>query len=1049
MPHHQAFIGRSCELAQLHERLEDARIGKGSVVLISGEPGIGKTRLLEELREQAVEIRMDVLAGAAASTSIEPFLIFSKALKGIASRPFFEELEQSSFSQLFAMDASGSLLMKTASNADGPDAGMLAQMLSTVQDFVKDSFQQSGGDGTSLGRMEFGEMKMLIEHGEHIVLAAIFSGIEHPDMKSSLTKVIRQIECDPSLENGNWRWDKDMENCAQAWLTQLLNNKFLVKRNLEGLRLEMERNRIADDVFTALASRSRDRPLLILLEDLHWADESSLFILRFLARNISHQSIAIVCTARSGESPAFKRTVEAMKEEDTIAEMQLTHFDDSSVAQLVQAAFSPNTFSANFIEGLTVKCGGNPFFIAELLRHMLVEGKIVETSGKFTLANEDFSVPSTIGEMIDRRLGTLDAETMAMAEYTSCIGKEFGKDAACSIGSVKEPAKSIEKLCDAGILLQVGGAMRFSHALFQDALYSGLSAKWRQLHHRCIGEYYEKTFSMNPDSAIYELARHFSQTTEHTKAFNYCLNAGLKSERSFAAEQAITFYEKALGFHPAANIDDSQTNKALELLERLGDLHTLVGSFDESLLKYEVAARTASSPEEKARMLRKTGRAYIGKGDYTKSLEWLKEAEYALNDAVTPELGRVFVQQGSAYWKLGEYDNAMKKADAAMKAFEMFESTDQDRAMVLHLVGTIHTNWGDYEKAIDYYSKSLEFAEKAGYMSGASATLNNIGIVYNNKGELDKSLDFHRRSLEIKERMGDKSGMAYSLNNIGVVFLDRGETEKALKQFEPALEIWQRVGDKLGIATGLYNIGNSYSDMGDFRKTLEYANRSLEQREKLHDKRGVGLTYSLISSAHLFMGDTEKGLEYAERSLRIREELGDKKGIAGSLSNIGIAWSDLGDIDKALANLTRSFEVYRSIGDRNGTMHGFCNLAEAHLSGGRVQEAIDNADQGVRIAMELNLKGGEGSARRILGTAHLENRDIEKASEELSKAWLLLEGTNSRIEIAKIQFARGIHWKASGQTEKAREALARAVSEFESMGMRRWVEKARKELDAL
>ena len=135
-------------------------------------------------------------------------------------------------------------------------------------------------------------------------------------------------------------------------------------------------------------------------------------------------------------------------------------------------------------------------------------------------------------------------------------------------------------------------------------------------------------------------------------------------------------------------------------------------------------------------------------------------------------------------------------------------------------VSHIYEYEGDYVKALDYHTRSLEIAEELGDKSGMGSSLNNIGLVHSNKGDLDKALDYYERSLAIKEELGDKRD-GISLTNIGLVHHDKGNYDKALDYYERSHAIREEIGDKTGIGIALNNIGFVNSDKGNYEKALE------------------------------------------------------------------------------------------------------------------------------------------------------------------------------------------------------------------------------------
>jgi tetratricopeptide (TPR) repeat protein len=155
-------------------------------------------------------------------------------------------------------------------------------------------------------------------------------------------------------------------------------------------------------------------------------------------------------------------------------------------------------------------------------------------------------------------------------------------------------------------------------------------------------------------------------------------------------------------------------------------------------------------------------------------------------------------------------------------------------------------------------------------------TLGNIGIVHADKGEYDKALEYYDKSLKIEEELGDKRGMGDTLNNIGIVHLNKGEYDTALEYYDKSLKIQEERGDKDGMGYSLNNIGLVHSEKGDYDKALDYYNRSLAIAEEIGDKNGMGYSLNIIGLVHYYRADYNKAAEYLEKSLNIQKKIGLK-----------------------------------------------------------------------------------------------------------------------------------------------------------------------------
>ncbi len=1010
------LIGREEELDKLKQSLDNAIEGKGSTTFISGEAGIGKTRLVDAFRELAATRNVKVLNGAASADISQPFLIFSKAFGKVMEKPLFEEQEIKKFVKIFAVNRSGLLAAQTSSGDEELDGDIFAGMLSAVQGFVRDSFDsdsfgQEGGKNASLGRLEYGDMKILMEHGEHLFLTAVFSGSEHPDMKGVIRRTLQEIEEKNHDILENWTGKMEELEPIQVEIRKLADAGFLVRRDLEGVKLENERIRIADDILEVLKRSSAEKPMVIFLEDLHWADESSLFVLNYLGRNIRSSHILIMATLRPRESAHLQEIIDGMNNEEILEEMVLEQLDLKNTVEIIDKTFAHNDFPVTLAERLYEQSKGNPLFVIEMLKGMHDDGSIAKHDGRYALVSESYQIPATVEEVVNRRLEALDPDTMAMVEYASCIGQRFDMSLAVSNRLMKEPDASLEKLLASGILLKKNGTVEFSHAVFQSVIYNSIGERWKNGHHKNLGEYFEITYADRLDEVIYDLARHFSRTKEYKKCTDYCTRAGEKAEGSYAMEQALEFYREALA--ALSGLDKTYArDRSLDILERIGDIQNIMGDFDGAIGKFRKAMDIADDKETKARMLRKIGTLHTNSGDFDKSLELMGKAKEVLEDASPQELGRILLGDGTTFWRKGEFDKAMELFKEALDTFTKVENTiepgkgENDIAAVLNGIGNVHYTRGEMNDALEFYGRSLEIFEKIGNMQDVALLLGNVGGVYHGMGKLDDSLEFFKQSLEKREKIGDILGIAQTQNNIGVLYQDKGELDRALEALNHSLEIAEKLGSKVGISITLYNIGGLY-----------------------HSK-----------------GELDRALGIYRRGLAIREEIGDKQGLAYSMYNLGRICNSKGELDTAKQHYEDCLAICLEIGDKQLSIHPLCSLAELKLGEGGTRTALEQVEKAVEIAADIGARGEEGLCHRTLAMVHREMKEWDNASEELKKAKTILEEVGHKEELARVHYEYASLFKARGEPEKAKEHLDIALSMFQEIGMKLWEEKARKAL---
>lgn len=265
--------------------------------------------------------------------------------------------------------------------------------------------------------------------------------------------------------------------------------------------------------------------------------------------------------------------------------------------------------------------------------------------------------------------------------------------------------------------------------------------------------------------------------------------------------------------------------------------------------------------------------------------------------------------------------------------------------------------------------ESLGSSEKKAFKKALSLGYNSLGIIFYNKGDFDKAINYYSRSLKIREEIGDKKGIAATLNNFGIVYQDQGDNAKAIEYYSRSLKTNEEIGDRKGEANNLSNIGRIYRDLKDLSKAIDYQFRSLKIRETIGDKRGMAIAYSNIGSIYSDEGNTEKSMEYFNRYLKISEEIGDKNNIALALANIGLVYKNQKDDTKALDYYSRSLKMFEEIGKKKWEAVSLTNIGEIYNQKGETEKAIGFYKKALAIAQEAGLVSATKDASRSLAAS--------------------------------------------------------------------------------
>ncbi len=260
----------------------------------------------------------------------------------------------------------------------------------------------------------------------------------------------------------------------------------------------------------------------------------------------------------------------------------------------------------------------------------------------------------------------------------------------------------------------------------------------------------------------------------------------------------------------------------------------------------------------------------------------------------------------------------------------------------LNFMGLLYDDAGDFEKALEYYQKSLEIRKEIDNKKGIASCYTNLGVLYlHNSGDVKTALDYYFKAMTIYEELNYDKGLSKSLNNIGVLYKAKGDYEKALEYYLKAQKILVRLHDEKEIARGLSNIGNIYYAEEFFDKALESYNKSLKIRKPLNDLSGIANCYNNIAAIYYHRGSLSQALDYSFKALDIYKELGNPSDIVRALNNIGSLYEKQGNYEKAEDYCLRSLEMAKEYKNREGVKDVYEALTNIYEAQGEFQKAIE------------------------------------------------------------------------------------------------------------
>jgi tetratricopeptide (TPR) repeat protein len=407
------------------------------------------------------------------------------------------------------------------------------------------------------------------------------------------------------------------------------------------------------------------------------------------------------------------------------------------------------------------------------------------------------------------------------------------------------------------------------------------------------------------------LAYHWDLDDDNAKALLWLVRAADRAKRLFANDEAVRLYRSAL--RRAADVEAGLG--AATILERIGEIQTLTGQYDDALETFAQAAEKLGDGHQVAlaRVRRWSALVLERKGAYEKALVVLDEA-LRLATADATETAQVRLQLGHAHFWRGEYSAAREHLAQAVGDAER-AGADDVVAEGLKLLGNVANNEGDIRSAAQLYEKSRAAFERLQDVVGIADVRSNLGMIYRRLARWDDSLAEYQASLELRERVGHQRGIATSHNNIGEVYRTRGTPLLATPHYRRSIEILDSIGATADAGLVWMNLGSARIEAGELeagRTALGEAGRRFE---------AVGRTKFLpelnraLALADLKEGRLDAAAEAAQRALSLAGDIHARHEEAMAqrlLAEIAIA---LGDGERARRLLDDSLATLRELGE--------------------------------------------------------------------------------------------------------------------------------------
>jgi predicted ATPase/class 3 adenylate cyclase len=645
---------------------------------------------------------------------------------------------------------------------------------------------------------------------------------------------------------------------------------------------EQLRRQIFFAIRTVFERRLALSPLLIIVEDLHWADAVSLEALRFLMDRLERTRLMLLFTHRP------------MLELDQFGSSRISHatlrlppLGDADGQKLLAAYFShgwrepPGRLFSRILD----RAGGNPLFLEEIIRGLIEAGTLQRDGAQWRMTSDEAAadIPASIQALLLARLDRLPHQVRRLAQEAAVIGPRF--DAAALGAAATEPARveaGLELLCDAEIVEEIAGSnsislrtYRFTQTMLQDVIYQNLLLQRRIELHGRIGGALERLYGHEPERLedLILLGHHFSLSASKPKGARYLRAAGDRARASYANDDAIRLYQQALAVLLTGG---EREPERLVLYERIADLCGAAGRRNTAEEHYQSALEGHRAIQDRigeARILRKLGRLLWDAGKRIKAETHYAEAAKLLGGTDAPiEWAHLLQERGRLAFRTGDHVAAARWADEALgHARSVPADADEQSGLeaaraiaeALNTKGVALARLGRHQEAVREVEQSVAAAETAGLLNVACRGYTNLGVLYTIVDPA-KAVEVCRRGLDVARRIGDLGFQARLLANFAVAcctFTDRC-TEEGVPAAEKAIEIDRALDQREHLSVPLIVLGQIHQC--HFRPDLAARcyNEAIEVANETGEPQQLFPCYDGLATLSLDRGDMPEADRY-------------------------------------------------------------------------------------------------------------------------------------------------------------------------------------------
>lgn len=762
-----------------------------------------------------------------------------------------------------------------------------------------------------------------------------------------------------------------------------------------------------------LKNLALEQPLIIVLEDLHWADASSVDLISdLLGMSGSYPILFCLVTREDRESNGWRLVMTAREQfGPRLTRIRLENLDEHESQTLVRQLLAIDTIPEVISEIVVKKSEGNPYFIEEMVRMLINEGVLARFDDQWDISPDiDVKkVPDSLQGLLTARIDRLPPDARLTLRIASVIGRNFSESVIETVMANRAPElelmEQLSTLESIGMVkvAQVNPELTytFQHILLHDAAYRSIVESDRRELHLTAGQALEHLYPDQKNRYASQLAHHFLIGQDTVKAFAYLDLAGHVAIEAFASAEAENYFQQALQF-------TDNPEKLAHLYSDLGETQAQQSKHRKAIQSWDKAIQYLEQLDKKNRLARVfawSARSAWWGYDPKRSLEICERGLQAVEGAMeSPDIAYLIHETGRAHLFNNQPEKARAYCEQALEMARRLNAVDV-QAEALATIGILPTL--KPEQAIQALEKAVEISESNHLFGSASRAYINLAAVIEQLGEVRLARDYQKRAIQLGKKSGgvsDETLINQAIIRASLWLADFKEAQELIKSIRASSRQKDAYLDE-DTLNMIYLDGLLARYQGDFSTALELFTDLIDRSRQINHQEN-------LIQAHLSMAE-----------VIIEPHLLEEK--QANRSNIDIALTMLMDVIRMGEKIPPSLVI---------NVH--CLLSTIHA----LQGNLTKADQSLAVALSRyqNQPNMQDRVKIILAQARMESarNNSGKALNHLSDAASILEQMEGRWWRARVWLEMGLIYLKHNEPEdidQAQNTFRESLSEFKEM----------------